>query len=90
MITIQDAVNATLAYVKTFEGLMPSSNIRLEEFKYDDGLETWSITLSFAEPSSSVGAGFQVIGPAQRSFKTFTVDAMGQVIAMRIRNPLNP
>jgi hypothetical protein len=89
MITVQEAVNSTLAYVKQFEGLMPSNNIRLEEFRYEDGPQYWFITLSFAEPP----VGPHVVlstAPPPRAFKTFTIDTTGQVVAMKIRNPLNP
>ena len=89
MISVQDAVNATLAYVKQFEVLMPSSNIRLEEFRFEEGIQTWYITLSFLEPPAHAGAGAFALSTT-RSFKTFTVDASGKVVAMKIRNPLAP
>lgn len=88
MISVQDAVNATLSYVKQFENLMPSASVRLEEFKYEEGLATWYITLSFADPPTQVT--LSALGtPVPRAYKTFTVDGQtGQVVAMKIRNPL--
>jgi hypothetical protein len=65
---------------------MPIQGMRLEEFNYDDGEGVWLITLSFVEPSQ-----IPTLQPAVRSYKTFAVHGeSGQVISMKIRNPLTP
>lgn len=85
MITVQQAVSATLDYIKQFEKVLPMSGIRLEEFDfdYDDGV--WRITMSFTEPQITT-----LVTPP-RLYKTFSVNAEdGKVMSMKIRNPLAP
>jgi len=86
MITVQQAVSATLDYVKQFGDVLPTSGVRLEEFDLDDSRQIWRITLSFAEPQQN----YSGLMPATRHYKTFSVDAnVGNVVAMKIRNPLS-
>ncbi len=87
MINVQAAVTSTLNYIQQFEKVLPIANVRLEEFEYIDERTRWLITLSFEQPSSGIAISL----PPRRDYKTFVVDANdGQVIAMRIRNPMAP
>jgi len=84
MITVQQAVNATLEYVKRFEQVMPTSNVRLEEFDLNAQRTAWVITLSFGEAQVSA------LLPPTRVYRTFTVEAeTGAVLSMKLRNPLS-
>jgi len=80
-INVQQAVNAAVAHVNTFPDLMPTANVRLEEFEYDEQIDEWKITLSFAE------MGQTLVG-TPRNFKTFLIDGTnGHVKSMKIRSP---
>jgi hypothetical protein len=85
MISVQDAVTAVLGYVKQFDKILPSENVRLEEFEFDDTKRTWLITLSFMEASGPISSVLQSGTPA---YRTFAVDAeTGHVMSMRLRSP---
>jgi hypothetical protein len=78
VISIEQAVEAAITHVNKFSNLLPTGNVRLEEFDYDEKQNEWLITLSFLESVSS----------GQRSYKTVSVDASdGSLKSMRIRNP---
>ena len=48
-LSLEQAVKAALDRAQAFQHLMPASNVRLEEFEYDDEQPAWLITLSFGE-----------------------------------------
>jgi hypothetical protein len=80
MISVEDAVKSAISYVNRFPNLLPTGNVRLEEFEHDDQNMVWEITLSFID---NVITG-------TRSYKTIIVNDNGEVISMKIRNPFKP
>jgi hypothetical protein len=84
MIDLKSAVNVALDHIKLFERIMPTDNVRLEEFDFDADQGEWLITLSFAEGSF---AGVSM----PRTYKVFAIDGdTGYIRRMKIRNPLAP
>jgi hypothetical protein len=76
MSSIQHTVDTIVEHINKFPNLLPSTNVRLEEFNFD-GVQ-WVITLSFVV-GSNTGA---------RTYKTFVVDDdSGRIKSMRISPP---
>jgi hypothetical protein len=49
MITVEEAVNNALLHVNRFPNVLPTGNVRLEEFEFNERANHWEITLSFVE-----------------------------------------
>jgi hypothetical protein len=53
MITVKQAVESVIQYMRDFSQYMPNSDQRLEEVEFDDQDNEWSIIVSFKENSFS-------------------------------------
>ena len=74
---LEQAVKAALDRAQAFQHLMPASNVRLEEFEYDDEQPAWLITLSFGELG---------LMSTPRTYKVFEIDpGNGNVRSLKIR-----
>lgn len=56
-ITVRQAVDAALRYIKNFSDVINASDVRLEETIFDEQNDSWVITLSYA--SSPTAEGFR-------------------------------
>jgi hypothetical protein len=79
MIDVKAAVGAAISYVKTFQELFPTSDVRLEETEFDDNKGEWVITLSFGD-NSKLGI---------RKVKEFRITNTGRVVSMKDRSGIS-
>jgi hypothetical protein len=79
-LNVKGAIEVAMHYVRTFDDLIPTNGMRLEETVLNDN-GRWLITLSFMDSDTY----------DTRVYKVFEVDPKTkEVKAMKIRNPANP
>jgi len=84
MISLQNAVDGVRAHLAGFTDLMQTTDLRLEEFDYDDRAGEWIVTVSFLDQ------GFPGIA-GNRVYKTLYVNGNTRTVkAMKMRNPYAP
>jgi hypothetical protein len=75
MITVKQAVESVIEYMRDFSQYMPNSDQRLEEVDFDDNGDEWRVIVSFKENSLS---------PGPRIYKQFRVNSdKAEVTSMR-------
>lgn len=53
MITVKQAINSAITYMREFQQYMPNSDQRLEEVEFDYDRQEWQLTISFIENALS-------------------------------------
>jgi hypothetical protein len=86
---VKEAVAVAKRHIKDLFADEAIQNLGLEEVEFEDGSNSWSITIGFSRPWQQQGpfaAGLAAFSPKERDFKVVRIsDADKKVISVRNR-----